>query len=550
MRPSCFRASVVFIGLLLLVACAQPQLAPASAPAEQRVPAQQPPARPDIPRVDLPPELPYRGTEERASSGLEGPQEAGRDWALDWGAATQARGVVVGDAQHPFLFGMKIGDFVPVLTRAELAMLATPPPVAYGRALHHESLIRFDFGEDTSGELRFVRDPRTGVVGSELFFAEDAPIVEYAYLLYEGSFPILLGEPLSFFGHRYRVTDVSNTTLELTGIDTEHALLLVNGSRLAVDGKRYPHTFVTVDPWSVTIRYTADDVERDGIHIRPGTSLRAQLRSPIILLNEDFDISYEGLATPRAGTIRFVAGGDNVRLVYTDLAGARRELIIAALRDGELGFGDEDTILRTAECAQPCIHEDESFLITGPDGTSQRFTYDSVRSDELRLRDAHGEVHIIELEDAPGYLDGAASFGGRLYRVKVDPVTHALALDLNGDGVLADTQTLILAQDGYEIQFPAEQPLHERLIDVVSPPLNGLRSEGVTVRLAQRDGELLVGLGQGPELERSEDSRFWVGTTPRGLIVTLEDSGNGLLGDELTIKAPLGFSEGVVRISG
>ncbi|RME30842.1 hypothetical protein D6789_04435 [Candidatus Woesearchaeota archaeon] len=530
-----------FLVLLLLAACAQqPQLADTEAPQPHQAP-QPIIVRPDIPRTPPPAETQPTHTAMNTNEPAT--------WAdflnTNLFARPAEQGILVGDANNPFLFGMKMGSLMPVITRNELALLATPPPVAHGRVLRHENFVRFDFGEETSGELRFDRDPDTGAVRSELFFAEDAPLFEYAYLLYEGSFPLLLGQPLALFGHTYLLTDVSNQSLELKGIDTEHSLVLANGSALRVDGKRIPHTRVTVDPWSVIIRYTADDIDRGGIRLRAGESLREKLRRPEALLNEQFDIRYEGLEQNIENTIRLTAGDTIVHLRYYDRFGAEQELRIAGLRDGHVGFGDE-AVLHTIECAAPCIKEGERFLILGPDGTSHLFEYTSL-SEDLNLRDrTTGERHVIELEEGPVLLDGAARFAGRPYRVAVDPETRLLAVDANGDGIIGRTPSAILVHGGYEIQFPQQQPEDELLIDIVQPPFG----EELTARIAERNGELLVGIAQGPILTRAEHSRFWAGATTRGLLVTLEDSGNGLLGEELTITYPPDFRAGLVRVTG
>lgn len=516
-------ATLIPVILILLAACTEQQLVD-DEPRDVRPPELPPITRPEIPRVDLPPEPP------RSDPGIIVPEWV--DFLNTEYATMQPRdGLLVGDVERPFIFGSKVGEAIPVLTRQELSMLATPSPIARGRPLRHEALIRFDFGEETTGELRFELDPDDEYPRSEVFFAEEEPMFEYAYLLYEGSFPILLDQEIIFFGHRYVVADVANTTLELHGVDTEQQIVLTNGSRLWWNGKRYPDTHVEVNPWGVTIRYLAPD---DGVRLRAGERLRDHLAEPGILLNDAFDIIYDGLEQNNEYIVS-LQGGETVKLSYTDKEPRRIE-IATATPDG-WRFGDEESRLVTTRCSRPCIALGERFLLNMGDGSTHVFEWTSVSEETISLRDrTTGERHVVALEEiSDTRKDGTMTLYEYVHMIRVDTEQELLSV--------ADARyrhATIPLRDGFELRL-------DEGLEFYSPPKGFLKEERIAIDFRNRNGELLVGTDR--ELEQGDDSRFFIGTTTRGVMIILKDA-DGRWGEDLQILYPSDFRAGLLRVTG
>jgi hypothetical protein len=535
------RVLALMVLFLLVVACQPTPLEPGP----EVKPPPPPPIRPYVPIVDLPEELPAPTRPSTAYGELRGFLNASH------GVRKLDTGILVGTDDEPFLLGEKLGELLPILTRLDLPFLAAADPrpdpqLNIPGLFKSEQLVRFDFDENTSGVLQYGPDQYDERVGSELFFAEDAPVVEFAYLLYEGNFQALVGTEFDFFGHRYWLKEASNTSLELYGVDVEKYLFLSDDQKLKVNGNLIRDTRVHVDQWSVIITYYADDVDDDGIRLQPGDTLREKFHEDAFL-NPVFDIAFDGFEGNTEDALLVESVGDEARLSFLNLAG---ELV--EFRTG-CPWGTSDGALHLFEC-EFCIAEDDRFVLTGPGGVTSIFEFRSLNQagTVVTLRDhVTGEQHVVEVFNESGeyhdlpVLEGELRLYGAVFRIRaLLNESPKLSVALDGDGSIGDERVPVVLKGGYELEF-AEDACN---ITFVVPETPVVDEEEFTISLAGPARDLLIGTDL-TLYETEDDSERWRGITTRGIVVTLE-SENGVLGEELLVAYPRDYSAGLVRILG
>ncbi len=533
---------------LLLAACANNQLSGPYNPVTPPPPPQLTPPSPTTPastNAVPPPTTP---------SPLRNPATHFLDTTRQYnerGVTHTPDGLVIGTEEDPFLIGDTLAEHVPLLGRGDLRILSAPQPVADGIPLHAESYVRFDFGENTSGELRFRRDPDSEKVRSELFFAEGKPLFEYAYLLKDTAFPLLLNQQLAFFGHTYVVKAASNTSVTLYGLDVAQWLVLQNNTALELNGTRLAHTRVFVDPWSVRIRYFADEgPDGDGLALLTGTSLRQLFPRPDAFLNPLFDLRYDGFGTGAESVITLSAGR-RATLSFTDPLGER--VTIHTHKEGTIVWGGIGERLHTRECdslRDYCIALHEQFLLARPEFTSiMEFTGVNDAGNEANFKDlTTGEKHLVKLadtglrEEGLPVLDGAFRIDDATFplRILLNGSASRASIDLDGDGGVRSENPLLLAENGVEVQL-----LENGTVELTLPELYGsashqrLPEETLTFTLTPCADELCVSVG-GVELQQQEEQDEWYGMSTRGVAVHLQESSDGNEGSGATLTyAPL-----------
>ena len=561
---------LAFFVFALVSSCGQQYTPPDDETTIPVVPNPDVTVRPEIPRSD--PGAPGMNPESGAEAITTRPGSSATPYSFLNTESFTRQGLaslVIGDATHPFLVGDVIGDVTPVLTRQELRMLAMRQPSLKGRSLRAESYVRFDFEEESTGLLRLVRDPETETLDEELFFAEGRPMFEYAYLLQDGAFPLLVGEELDFFGATYLVQEANNHTVILYGRNVPQYVTLSNGSSLDINGTSYADTRVTVDPWSVIITYDAPDPDRDGVRLKRGESLRQKLKKPEILLNPLFDVKFEGLERSAGSAFILSSDEESVTLSYEDSFGEPSRFDLAFLDGSTLRWGGEDGALRFERCASAsyCIREGESFLVNTRDDTSWVFTMKSVTTlgDALFVKDQTGEEHHVKLVDTKrreqncSVLEGTLQLADTIIPVRV---LHNETPQRDRSRLRVETaygeRTLFLASD-HEARFPKKNETTDSfVVEFVSPRLTaripgrsyGLEEEVLPLRITVEDGELRVGVA-GETLEQArEDKDVYGMVSQRGVLVTLRESEDGVTGETLAIDYPADYRAGIVRIYG
>lgn len=548
MRRATFIFSLLFL-LLLLSACEQNQLidenvTPVQPPGENRT------IRPDIPKGDpsdiehLYPEPAHRYPAElRQFLNVQSKSRYAED------------GVIVGSYEEPFLIGMTIGELVPMLARGSIDMLTTRMPTWQGRTLEAESYLRFDFDENSTGELRYEVDPDTDEREAYLFFEEEKPMFEYAYLLHEGAFPAMVGEVIDFFGDDYIIHEASNESITLYGKEKEEYLYLVNGSGLSINGDTISDTKVRVDPWSVMITYytpTADD----GIKVAPGEGLRQHLKRPERLLHPLFDIRFDGFEENVEDTVLFKQKSKGVEMTFTNVLGEEAKFMLLSAdptnesNETTLHWGEEGHALFFKECdsGKYCINIDDRFALLTKAGVSRILELRTVSTTFLRLIDlATGEEHRVKLVDTGdkegnnSILKGMMDFGAGFHTVRVlmDKERPRICVDLDGDGGIGGDEVSLFTP------FSEIEMTDDHGVILRQPETPSVDEEEILVSFT--DDFLMssnVTLGQ------IENEDTWEGVTQRGAIVRLEETTDGIQGERLLVSFPPEFRPGLVRIIG
>lgn len=550
--------------VLFVAACAQNQLSGPEQPPNIPPPPPTPDVRPDIPHSPQPINI----------IPIDNGTPAGPNLTPFLNATLFTRaapgGLIVGDATHPFLIGEMIGNVLPVLTREQLSILASEQPSAGGQLLHAEPYVRFAFGNETTGQLEYVRDPDTNAVGSELFFAEGEPMFEYDYDLEDAAFPLLIGDDLDLFGHTYEVHTVTNTSLQLYGKDVAQFVYLANNSALEVNGTSIANTMVQVDPWHFTVQYLTPAVDEGGLRLAPGEDLRSKVPRPEMFLNPLFDITYDGLEQNPNDTVAFYSVANGVRVDFFNSLGEPETMQLVNTANGTLGWGGNHA-LHVSECASNedfCIAINDEFVLTSQSGVSRVFSFGGVGSigDVLSLHDvATNEEYVVKLVDTGNNLsgnevyDGTLALDGSIYDARVSHNASGsndssrISIDMNADGVIDGATVTVVTHSLHELTFPsANQTNVSRLVEFVSPPLGVFDEEDLPVRVSLVNGQLLLGLqATNITLSQVNDSETYQGLSVRGVFITLNHSPDeGVTAPQLLLAYPPDYRAGIVRITG
>lgn len=528
-----------WILLLLLASCATTQLV--NDTYEPVTPPLVNDSRPDVPRETTPVEPEPFPTEE--------PQPRNGNIFLP-----ELPALVVGDNEHPLTIGKQMGDVVSRLTRNDLSVLAGKMPTLRGQNLRAEQFIRFEF-ENGSGVLRFNKDPDTDIVASELFFEEDKPMFQYAYILYEGAFPALQGQEIDFFGNPYLIAEASNTSIVLHGKDIEQYVVLTNDSVLNVNGNRYGQARVAVDPWSVLITYMAREEDDGGIRLRKGESIREKIPEEM-LLNPLFDIEYRGMESNANATFALHSRGNRAQFMLRNVRGQLYEFDLAANVNGTLVRGDGDHLLHLSECGNTyCIKPNDNFPLLTYEGVMHIMEFRNVNDLGTTAEFREGETrHLVKLADTKRnesgkrIMDGEIRIEGTRFPLRIllnetTPDGSRLRIDFDGNGIGSSDVPLIV-YGGYEIE------IDNTTIQFIFPRYRGFEEEHINITMIPKQGDVAftVNATNTTLYEYLDTEDVW-GMTPRGAFITLEDSSDGI-GEDLLVEYPLDFRAGIVRIHG
>jgi hypothetical protein len=545
-----FLAGSLLVVLLLIAGCEANQLVDENY-TEVVPPGEDGRERPEIPRTDPPDvERLYPEPSHRY------PAELRQFLTVQSRTRASEQGIIVGDYEEPFLIGMKIEELIPGLGRGSMEMLTPQLVIAdNGATFEVESFLRFDFEENSTGELKYEVDPDSEVLEPYLFFEEEKPMFEYAYLLQEGAFPLLIGARVDFFGDDYIIHEAYNESLTLYGANVDQYLRLANGSAMSINGDTIAGTEVQVNPWGVIITYVTPYVDEDGIRVKAGEGVREKLQRPEILLHPLFDIRFDGFETSTEDQIRFKQRGDRIRVTFTNIL--REEIAVDLLsRDssGALNWGSDEHPLHFKECdrSEYCIKQDDRFILTTREGVTKILEMRSASRTRLMLRElGTDETHEVKIVDT-GRVDvingtnvsryeGMLDFGAGLHDVEVllEEGRERIRIDMDGDGGIGSDELSIFTP------FTEIELNEMKEIILRQPALNDIDEEEIIVSVT--DSFLL---SSNVTVEQVDDEDSYQGVTSRGAIVTLDETTDGISGEELIVSFPPAFRPGLVRILG
>ena len=358
-----------------------------------------------------------------------------------------------------------LGAAYPLLTKEELPSLKPAPlQTGDGHFRSYAQFLRFSFGENTTGNVTFIDDSRREYFGTALLFREDLPLLEYALDLQGRLFfdPRILGAKIRLLGNDFQVQEATNVTLALNGLDVSQYLFLHDNRSLESNKQTFTNTIVNYDGAGFSYRLDARALDRGGLFLREGETLRQRLRERHLepsLIGQQFDIHYDGpeplpLATPR---ITFAGFEDRVALTWS-AAGIETTIPLAGIgEDSIFSFGDGDVTFHARECASSahgCIHEDDLVLFEGrvpdkkglPGAPATIILRVSGIDDEGRtvlFKTLAGERIVVDLRRTATGAVGSLALFDREYAVFVSNTTT------NVSGTLVSVPTnLSIDQDG------------------------------------------------------------------------------------------------------
>ena len=275
-------------------------------------------------------------------------------------------------------------------------------------------------------------------------------------------------------------TNINNSASDNGDLKVDYGT--INDAKAIIEGVDDGVTF-KLD--RININMSADD----DFYIGAGQRLseNPELREPEVLFTQAWDIEYLGLSSSPTEKIRIKTSGFNqYELEFVDGNGNKATAPFAYTLDGTtLHFGDNDDDLIVDEHIN--ITKDDYFIITDTlqeDG--ERNTYvlryrgaDKVTDDSPVLKfDDIGSGERIE--KAYGQVSGntfplaTVKLGGGNFRVYAGDVTtgaddFVIRVDLNGDGTLASSSTLVPINTNYGARIDIFNRTDNVLLNITAP---------------------------------------------------------------------------------
>jgi len=294
------------------------------------------------------------------------------------------------------------------------------------------------------------------------------------------------GDIVEFFlgANEIQFTDsnVSDTNFETGGVkvgqeDIEDAQVMLNGINSTGDIFRLQ---------DIRYRLKASSVKGD-VYFRPGHGVREFLSEPQGMLNNNWDVVYQGLQDTGVSIIKFDASGDDsYNLKFTSREGLDYNIpLLDNSNDNGRAFtyGDNKYPLFFRECATAnsttnlgglaysgfCIGLNAYFVVTDhndENGFTHVLSYENIdtTNHKLTFTDLGSGQREITYDTtktaALGGMTGASSstaggqgqivVGGTTYSVFVSNSTanNTIAVDLNGNGAIQDSDEAFIVVDG------------------------------------------------------------------------------------------------------
>ncbi|MBI1969113.1 hypothetical protein HYS48_00325 [Candidatus Woesearchaeota archaeon] len=363
-----------------------------------------------------------------------------------------------------------------------------------------------NIGTIPSGKITFDED-EDDIVNHYLFFKDGDIMSEYELEFEAGlkskveddKLPDLEGKTLHILGESYLIKstaiDTATKTVKLTLYDGFNTVVwedndyednqydtdgvtvndvLVDDALVNIVGSLNGSIFAII---SVQYRLKADAL-KGHVYIRPGHGLREFLDEPQGMLNNNWDIVYEGLQDTGVSILKIDSSGDDsYSLKFTSREGL--DYIVPLMdnsNDAGEGFkyGDEDDEWYFRECYEKdsdkvqgpnpiyCIQEDDGFYLTNehsPTGKTHVLVFEHLDTDkkEIFFTDLGlGQVEMtydesVRIPEVGGLLGiGYLEFGADRYLVAVGNRTNnfSLAIDLNANGKIDDDDRVKIVIEG------------------------------------------------------------------------------------------------------
>ena len=325
-------------------------------------------------------------------------------------------------------------------------------------------------------------------------------------------------------------TNATDTNFNAGGVkvgqeDIEDGAVAIVGTNTSADLYRIS---------TIKYRLRADSLKGD-VFVRPGHGLREFLDEPQGMLNNNWDIVYNGLQDTGVSIIKIDASGDDsYNLKFTSREGLDYNVpLFDNSNDASRGFtyGDEDDPLYFRECAANaliatlglsttainqhyapfCIEEDNLFVLTDDNdetGLTHVLSYESVDTSNQKLTFTDlgtGQREITYDTTRTGFFtnssavsmngttaatsggQGSIVVGGNTFTVLVANANgnNSLAIDLNANGNVSQGDEVFVVVDG------------GGMLDLGTQCTNGIVGNGTGKPTSVNSANLTTPLGQG-----------------------------------------------------
>jgi len=313
-------------------------------------------------------------------------------------------------------------------------------------------------------EKGFISNVESGLLRDLVFCKEDFTILgeefDVGRAIYKGTLSITLRNKqknkLITFEDEDPTPGSTDGKVFVDGNLIEDAMVNIEYQVRKTYDRRYPLQIILT---KITYTLYSDAILGD-VYVAPGHGVRGQLSEPEGMLTEKWDIIYEGLMDTGVNYIRYDAiGNSEYDLEFTNQEGIFYDHPLLSNRDTGFGlvYGDRNDDLWFTECMYS--NRDIAYNIGNGDyfilSTCMANPYNSntpniannnCYTHVLRFSNIDTINKIITFEDlGTGIRDinyntnntGYLVAGGVTYIIKKDPITNNLAIDLNGDGMIA-----------------------------------------------------------------------------------------------------------------
>lgn len=419
----------------------------------------------------------------------------------------------------------------------------------------YEQLLRFDFKENTTGNISFVSE--NNYFGTALFFPEDSPIFAYELNM---ELPFysdrVINSIISILGSDYLVTEANNKSLMLNGLNIERYLNIQDKKELITNNKQIKNTLVHYNGHELGYQVFAEDIDNHGILLKEGESLRGKLSKEFldhVLLSEFFDIRYQGLE-PLEEHVKITLKnyGNYVDIIWETPTHNMRFPILGYNELGELWYGGETNKIHFTKEE---MHFNDWAIINAisPNGelTSKLLKFTSIDLDEkmILFRDEAGNKISVD------YENNKASLPLLDHNLRINLIDNeTIVIDMPKQEAIYLTDILRISldnieetlEDGYIMNLTIETtPFRDQRINNIGE----ISQEEITISLIAENDEIRTKLYE-PMFIEPKDEEDSATITSWGSEIYLEMDSNDpqSTSEDVTLLVPIEQRFGIIEL--
>ncbi|MBN2142830.1 hypothetical protein JW711_05880 [Candidatus Woesearchaeota archaeon] len=435
-------------------------------------------------------------------------------------------GFFVASRYNLLSIGEKISEVMGVLTAAHLREvlkggLLRSNTEAFGpQSAFYQQRIQL-----RSGRVVFGYDEESRVISTYLEYLEGEPIIDYLLVMDCGILKFFEGQIINFLGQEYVLSDVSNSTLTMTGVTTQDVIMFRNSKSTIINGEEISTYVLNVTFSHEYLRIILN--APDDIRILPAQSLTDFVKRRLLMTNR-IDITYEGLSEVDSVDVHFRKVGDYTRLDFQNNLGQEYTIPLVEREPFFVGSDDNEFVFKEGSGWNDyIIGEKDWFIINnrreeGGITTILQLTDVSPENGLLKFKDPNlDEVFNIYFEGTPGFQNATGDLlvYGVNHKVYVGP-NKTLSIDLDGDGQISHDSVPIISKGNTIIRLAAEDDNLTATFTTPAKLRENSNQDLKTTIILDNDGIIV------PEesllMERDSKEERWVGLTDYGTLLVLE----------------------------